>query len=70
MCDGGKQPQDCSHLDSLLDKKKGKKKRKKEKEPASLPQDKCIYICNQKHNAYQDMVSSALDISSLTILVF
>ncbi|KAI3367787.1 hypothetical protein L3Q82_026621, partial [Scortum barcoo] len=37
-------------------------------QPASPPQDKCIYICNQKHDAYQDMASIALDTGCLTIL--
>lgn len=34
------------------------------------PQDKCFYICNQKHNTYQDAAGAALDIGSLTILCF
>lgn len=34
------------------------------------PQDKCFYICNQKHNTYQDAAGAALDIGSLTILYF
>lgn len=34
------------------------------------PQDKCFYICNQKHNTYQDAAGAALDMGSLTILYF
>lgn len=34
------------------------------------PQDKCFYICNQKHNTYRDAAGAALDIGSLTILCF
>lgn len=35
-----------------------------------LPQDKCFYICNQKHNTHQDVAGAALDSGSLTILCF
>lgn len=29
-----------------------------------------VFICNPKHNSYQDMVSAALDMSYLTTLLF
>lgn len=61
-CDSARQPLGSSLLGQHVGSSRAR--------PASQLQDKCIYICNQKHSAYQDTASAALDVVCLTILVF